>query len=276
MVVFPNAKINLGLNVIRRRPDGFHDISTVMFPVGWHDVLEVVPAKEGCSTLTVSGRGVDCPPEKNLVMKALNALRKKIEVPEVDIYLEKIIPDGAGLGGGSADAAFTILALNGLFSLGLTEEEMADVAAEVGSDCPFFIYNRPMLATGRGEILTPIELDLSDYSIVIVKPDGCSVSTATAYAGITPHLPALSVAEIIDEPTDCWADRLVNDFEATIAEIHPTIKLIKHRLMDLGASYAAMSGSGSAVFGLFPNKTDLSTIQQSFPGMNIYIQSATK
>ncbi|MDE6397031.1 MAG: 4-(cytidine 5'-diphospho)-2-C-methyl-D-erythritol kinase [Muribaculaceae bacterium] len=276
MVVFPNAKINLGLNILRRRDDGFHDISTVMYPVGWSDVLEIVPGTGANSTLTVTGRGVACPPEKNLVMRALNALREIATFPAVDIFLEKIIPDGAGLGGGSSDAAFTITTVNTLFSLGLTDEIMAETAAKVGSDCPFFIYNRPMLATGRGEILTPVEVELVDYSLVMVKPAGCSVSTKTAYSGVTPRVPTLSVAEIIDRPTETWRSELVNDFEETVAAIHPTIDRIKGRLYEMGAVYSAMSGSGSAVFGIYPANISLKDLEKTFAGMDIYIQPAAK
>ncbi len=276
MVVFPNAKINLGLNILRRREDGYHDIATVMYPVAWSDVLEIVPAAGDSTTLTVTGRGVDCPPEKNLVMKAVNALREQADFPHVDIYLEKIIPDGAGLGGGSSDAAFTITAINQLFSLGLTNEKMAEIAAKVGSDCPFFIYNRPMLSTGRGEILTPVEIDLSAYSIVIIKPSGCSVSTKTAYSGVTPHIPTQSVAEITDRPTETWQSLLVNDFEATVAAIHPTISHIKDELLRLGAVYASMSGSGSSVFGIFPADKDPDCLEQLFPGMDIFVQHAAE
>lgn len=273
MVVFPNAKINLGLNILRRREDGYHDISTVMVPVGWCDILEIVPSKGTETTLTVSGRYVDCPPEKNLVMKALRALSSRYPIPPVDIYLEKIIPDGAGLGGGSADAAFTVSCLNSLFELGLSKDEMAAIAAEVGSDCAFFIYNRPMLATGRGEILTLVELDLSSYSLVIVKPSGCSVSTKEAYGGIIPHKPAQSVAEIIDRPVETWAEDLVNDFEGPIVAIHPTIGKIKQTLIGSGAIYSAMSGSGSSVFGIFPGDFPVEGLSRLFPDMDFFCRS---
>lgn len=156
MIVFPNAKINIGLNILRRRPDGYHDLETVMYPIPWRDVLEIVPGRSGCDTLTCTGRPVNCPPEKNLVMKAVKALRGVAEFPPVDIFLEKIIPDGAGLGGGSADAAFAITAIDSLFSLGLPRRLMAEVAAGIGADCPFFIYNEPALCTGTGTTMTHI------------------------------------------------------------------------------------------------------------------------
>ena len=253
MILFPNAKINLGLRITERRPDGYHNLQTVMVPTAWTDILEIVPAKGAQTTLTTYGREVDCPPEKNLVMKAYRAVARECPtLPAADIYLEKIIPDGAGLGGGSADAAFTILGLNQVFELNLTQPKMAEIAATVGADCSFFIYNRPAYCTGIG---TDISLDVSPrlegLSMAIAKPRGQSVSTAQAYAGITPKIADESPRDIVAmEPTQ-WRHKLVNDFEATVGKIIPRIgELIAH-MYDSGAIYAAMSGSGSAVFGLF-------------------------
>lgn len=253
MILFPNAKINLGLRITERRPDGYHNLQTVMVPTAWTDILEIVPAKGAQTTLTTYGREVDCPPEKNLVMKAYRAVARECPtLPAADIYLEKIIPDGAGLGGGSADAAFTILGLNQVFELHLTQSKMAEIAATVGADCSFFIYNRPAYCTGIG---TDISLDVSPrlegLSMAIAKPRGQSVSTAQAYAGITPKMADESPRDIVAmEPTQ-WRHKLVNDFEATVGKIIPRIgELIAH-MYDSGAIYAAMSGSGSAVFGLF-------------------------
>ncbi len=253
MILFPNAKINLGLRITERRPDGYHNLQTVMVPTAWTDILEIVPAKRAQTTLTTYGREVDCPPEKNLVMKAYRAVARECPtLPAADIYLEKIIPDGAGLGGGSADAAFTILGLNQVFELHLTQSKMAEIAATVGADCSFFIYNRPAYCTGIG---TDISLDVSPrlegLSMAIAKPRGQSVSTAQAYAGITPKIADESPRDIVAmEPTQ-WRHKLVNDFEATVGKIIPRIgELIAH-MYDSGAIYAAMSGSGSAVFGLF-------------------------
>lgn len=253
MILFPNAKINLGLRITERRPDGYHNLQTVMVPTAWTDILEIVPAKGTQTTLTTYGRKVDCPPEKNLVMKAYRAVARECPtLPAADIYLEKIIPDGAGLGGGSADAAFTILGLNQVFELNLTQPKMAEIAATVGADCSFFIYNRPAYCTGIG---TDISLDVSPrlegLSMAIAKPRGQSVSTAQAYAGITPKIADESPRDIVAmEPTQ-WRHKLVNDFEATVGKIIPRIgELIAH-MYDSGAIYAAMSGSGSAVFGLF-------------------------
>ncbi len=251
MILFPNCKINTGLRILRRRPDGYHDIETVMVPVDWTDVLEIVPSESSETTLTVTGNAVDCPPEKNLVMKAFRALEKHVgTLPPVNIYLRKIIPDGAGLGGGSADAAFTIRGLNEMFNLGLTDDEMAAVVATVGSDCPFFIYNRPMLATGTGTDLEPIELDLSAYSIVIAKP--CEgVSTAQAYAGVTPTDKSARITDVISHSVLDWKDRLMNDFEPSVFAKCTLVAGLKNRLYEYGAVYASMSGSGSSVYALF-------------------------
>lgn len=254
MVTFPNAKINLGLNILRRRPDGYHDIATVMVGVDWRDILEIVPSRLGTDMLTVTGREVKCAPEKNLVFKALMALRKVVDVPPVEIYLHKIIPDGAGLGGGSADAAFTLTTLNRMFELRLDDCVLSEVAAKVGSDCPFFIFNRPMLATGRGEVLSFVEgLDsrLSDYKVVIIKDEDCSVSTAEAYAGVMPRPKEFSPEIILRRHVGEWRCNLFNDFEESIIKLVDSPARIKARLYELGATYSAMTGSGSAVFGIF-------------------------
>lgn len=255
MIVYPNAKINLGLNILRRRDDGYHDIETLMVPVGWRDILEIVPAQSGHSSLKVSGRPVDCPPEKNLVMKACRALGAVVEFPAVDIYLHKIIPDGAGLGGGSADAAFTLTCLNELFALGLGKEQLADIASGIGADCPFFIYNRPMMCTGTGTILTPASLPESELAIVIAKPNGTAVSTAEAYAGVTPSEDSPSPAGILSlQPAQWQKAGLKNDFEASVFAKAPATAALKQHFAESGAVYTAMSGSGAAVFGLFENR----------------------
>ncbi len=255
MIVFPNAKINIGLNILRRRPDGYHDLETVMYPIPWRDVLEIVPGRSGCDTLTCTGRPVDCPPEKNLVMKAVKALRGVAEFPPVDIFLEKIIPDGAGLGGGSADAAFAITAIDSLFSLGLPRRLMAEVAAGIGADCPFFIYNEPALCTGTGTTMThiPVKFPAGAW-IAVVKPD-VSVSTKEAYAGVTPRGDSPAIAPVLEEcPPEEWQGRVRNGFEDSIFPAHPEIASIKEELLRQGAVYAAMSGSGAAVYGVFLNK----------------------
>lgn len=260
MVVFPNVKINLGLNVIRKRDDGYHDISTVMVGVDWCDVLEVVISDSPVDRLVCSGLPVDCPPEKNLVMKALRQMRSALSsrIPPLDIYLHKNVPDGAGLGGGSSDAAFLIKAVNELLELNLSDVVMADIAAGVGSDCPFFIYNSPILATGRGEILTPVA-GLADvlkkYQVAVVKAENTAVSTAEAYAGISPAVPDETPELTVCRPVEQWRSCLINDFEAGIFGKIDTPSLIKRKMYDLGAVYAAMSGSGSAVYGIFEKST---------------------
>ena len=253
MILFPNPKINIGLNVISRRTDGYHNIDTVFYPVmSMTDILEIVPAKGDYTTLTTSGNPVDCPAEKNLVMKAYRLLDDIHHLPSVDIYLHKVIPDGAGLGGGSSDAAFTLKALNEMFSLGYDDDSLASLAASLGADCSFFIYNRPMFATGIGTTLSPIDIDISEYEIRIEKPD-VSVSTKEAYAGITPQQPAKSLASLFaaNLPVNEWKDMIFNDFETSIFTKHPEIKAVKERFYAEGAIYASMSGSGSAVYGIF-------------------------
>lgn len=272
MILFPNAKINLGLNVVRRRPDGYHDLETLFYPVPWRDVLEIVPAKGDTTTLTVTGRNVDCPPEKNLVMKAYSALDAMSPLPPVDIYLQKIIPDGAGLGGGSADAAFTLKGLNELFSLGYSDEELAETATKIGADCPFFIYDVPMLATGIGNVFSPISINLSSMTIVIVKPP-VHVSTKEAYSGVTPALPAVDIRSTLIDPVECWRGVLKNDFEDSIFPLHQEIADVKTRLYDLGAVYASMSGSGASVYGLFDKSSDIlaDRINADFQGYDIFV-----
>ena len=272
MILFPNAKINLGLDILSRRADGYHEIETILYPIPWHDILEIVPAGDERTTLTVTGRPVDCPPEKNLVMKAFRALEQAVghDLEPVDIYLHKIVPDGAGLGGGSSDAAFTLKGVNQLLALGLNDDELAAVAATVGADCPFFIYNRPMLATGIGTTLAPIDLNLRDMTIVLVKPPE-SVPTALAYRDITPGRPDLPLARRVTASPGKWNNLLPNAFEATVIPKIPTITSIKQALGDAGAIYAAMSGSGSAVFGIFDTDILAEKIEQMFPEMSTFV-----
>lgn len=273
MIRFPNCKINIGLRIVARRPDGYHDIETVMIPVPWCDILEIVPAKEGTAdTLAVSGRTVDCPPEKNLVMRACRALRDDGTVfPPVNIFLRKIIPDGAGLGGGSSDASFTLKMLNDMFALGYSDDRLAQIAATIGADCPFFIYNVPMLATGTGSELNPIEVDLSDLTIVIAKP-AVSVPTAAAYRGVTPTKPANSLTSILSQPAEEWVEDVTNDFEPSVFTAYPQIATLKQTLADHGAIYTSMSGSGSAVFGLWTDVPDnlVDSLRDILPDTQIF------
>lgn len=269
MILFPNAKINIGLDIVGKRPDGYHDIETVMYPVPWCDILEIVPAGGERTTLTVTGRGVDCPPEKNLVMKAYNALAGQVSLPPVDIYLRKIIPDGAGLGGGSADAAFTLRGLNELFALGFSDDALAEMAAGLGADCPFFIYNRPMLCTGIGTDFAPAAVDLKGYTIVIVKP-AVSVPTALAYSRVTPAVPEMRITGLIADAPSKWQGRIKNDFEASVFPLYPVVADVKDRLVAMGALYASMSGSGSAVYGIFEGDILSERLTDSFAGCSVF------
>lgn len=270
MILFPNCKINLGLRVIRRRSDGYHDIETVMAPVGWHDILEIVPSKSTQTTLVVTGNPVHCEIEKNLVMKAYRGVQKLIpDLPPVDIYLRKIIPDGAGLGGGSSDAAFTIIGLNKLFSLGMNEETMSEIASGIGADCPFFIYDRLMLCQATGTEMNPVELNIGKPAILIVKPPE-SISTKEAYSGIKPHPAFPSLPVLLSQPINEWRRNVFNDFEKTVFEKCPACGIIKERLYDLGAEFALMSGSGSAVYGFFRNDKLAETAMEMFGGMVIH------
>ncbi len=273
MVSFPNAKINIGLDIVSRRPDGYHNIVTAFMPVPWCDVLEIVPAAGGDDTLTVTGRGVDCPPEKNLVMKACRALRAYKDFPAVDIYLNKIIPDGAGLGGGSSDAAFTVTTINKLFALNLSDAEMAQVLAGIGSDCPFFVYNRPMLAVGTGTEMTETDINLSGKYILLVKPANSAVSTAQAYAGVTPCEPTLSLADSLKLPLLQWQGKIKNDFEPSVFAKAPAIEATKRKIMQLGAVYTAMSGSGACVFGIFDAPVSDAVVHQEFKDCDTFVAS---
>lgn len=254
MLVFPNAKINLGLHVTRKRADGFHDVETVMFPVNWTDALEFIEA--GATRLDVSGIELPGHSADNLVMKAYHTLQQKAGLPPLHIHLHKQIPTGAGLGGGSADAAFMLKALNTHFHLDLSEDVLEAYAADLGSDCAFFIRNRPAVAKGRGEALQPVEVALAGYHLVLVHP-GFAVATAAAYAGVTPAQPDHALEALISKPPEEWNGVLGNDFEQGIFKKHPVISRIKDQLYDMGAVYASMSGSGSAVFGVFRQKPEV-------------------
>lgn len=266
MILFPNAKINIGLDILRRRPDGYHELETVMAPTGWTDILEIVPGKHDDATLTVTGHAITCPTEKNLVMKAYRLLASlDATIPPVDMYLHKMIPDGAGLGGGSADAAFALKGINEVLSLGLSTDRLETLAARLGADCPFFIRNSTMLCYGTGTDMRPAPIDVSCFNIVIVKPNE-SVSTAEAYAGIKPSIPAMPLSERLQLPPEQWKDTIINDFEPSIEKKLPSIGTIKRRLYESGAIYASMSGSGSAVYGLFKGDILSDDITDKFPG----------
>jgi len=250
MICFPNAKINLGLHVISKRVDGYHNLETVFYPVDMCDVLEIVPAKVGKTTFSQTGIQIDGKPEDNIVLKAYNLLKKDFDLPEIAIYLRKEIPFGAGLGGGSSDAAFMIKMLNDFAGLKLSIEQMEEYAGRIGADCPFFIQNKPVFAEGTGNVFSPVNISLQDYRIVIEKPS-VSVSTQEAYAKIKPKQPAIPLREIINLPVSEWKGNLINDFEPGVFALYPEIKELKERFYTEGAIYASMSGSGSAVFGIF-------------------------
>ena len=251
MIVHPHVKINLGLHVLRKRPDGYHDLESLFIPWhGLHDVLEIVPAAAPEMHLYGLSLGEGGDGGDNLCMRAWQLLHECYGIPPVAIHLWKGIPAGAGLGGGSADAAFTLRMLSEMFGLGLSDELLASLAARLGSDCAFFVYNRPMVASGRGEILVPYEIDVTKFRIEVVTPP-VHVSTREAYAGVTPREPAISLREALSRPLDEWREVLVNDFEPSVFAAHPELARIKADLYARGARYASLSGSGSAIFGLF-------------------------
>jgi len=249
MVVFPNCKINLGLNITRKRTDGYHDLETVFYPIGLKDALEIIRSDE--QSFTITGLPVDGNDEDNLCSKAYRLLKKDFpDLPPVSVHLHKAIPMGAGLGGGSADGAFMLLLLNKKFQLQLSEEQLINYALQLGSDCPFFIINKPSFATGRGENMVAVDLDLSAYKIVLVNP-GIHVSTKEAFSKLTPSIPPKSIQQIIEQPLSTWKDELMNDFESSVFALYPQIEEIKNRLCKAGALYASMTGTGSTVFGIF-------------------------
>lgn len=259
MVVFPHAKINLGLNILRRRADGYHDIDSIMVPVGWCDVLEIVPATHELHT-TLQCRGseiLDCPEADNLVIRAYNAVKNVCpDIPAVRIYLQKNIPSGAGLGGGSSDAAYTVRALNSLFSLGLSNDTIAKIVSPIGADCPFFVYDSAMVVSGTGTTLHKVSISaLSGFTIVICRPDDCHISTAQAYAGVTKNPDATPVEYITKYPPTQWRAELHNMFEDTVFPLYPAIAELKEYFYAAGAVYSSMSGSGAAVYALFQDHT---------------------
>ena len=252
MISFPNCKINLGLHVIARNPDGYHELETVFYPLpAVHDMLEIIRADGPATTLAISGLPVPGDVESNLCIKAYELLKKDFSaLPSLSAHLHKVIPMGAGLGGGSADGAAMLQLMNDCFHLGLPVTTLQEYAAKLGSDCAFFILNSPCIAGGRGDVLHPVSLDLSPYSLLLVCPP-VHVDTAWAYRQIVPQRPQQRLEEIISTPVTQWPGKLVNHFEEPVFRAHPEIKEIRQRLYDAGAYYAAMSGSGSAVFGIF-------------------------
>lgn len=288
MIVFPNCKINLGLKITRKRPDGYHDLETVFYPLPYQDVLEVIQdqnsegnrdsnlknlsesGKQKNSnnstdknllspglTFTQSGLPISGDSSSNLCVKAYQLLKEiKPDLPATLMHLHKVIPMGAGLGGGSSDGTFALKLLNDKYQLGLTETELIGLALKLGSDCPFFVLNKPCLAKGRGELMKPIQLDLSKYFFVLIHP-GIHVSTAAAFAGIKPAPSKTPLESIVMRPVTEWKDLLVNDFEIPVFALHPVIEKLKASLYEMGAVYASMSGSGSSLFGIFEQRPDV-------------------
>jgi len=252
------CKINLGLNVVERRPDGYHNLQTIFYPVPLYDELTIREKDslimDGEDTLTLGGNLLEGEVWDNLVLRAVRLLRQEgFPIPPLNIDLRKVIPSGAGLGGGSSDAACMVTSLTKLYGLPLTDEQMESLVGKLGADCPFFINPRPLYAEGIGDVFTPISLDLSGWYLMLVKPE-VHVSTREAYAGVHPHQPAYSLLDVVKQPVGAWASRMVNDFEESIFFNHPLLSEIKEELYRQGAAYASMSGSGSTIFGLFRSR----------------------
>lgn len=261
MICFPNAKINIGLNVINKRDDGYHELETIFYPVKIKDALEIIEAPE--MHFEYSGIQIPGKPSDNLCLKAYDLLRKDFDLPNIAIHLHKHIPIGAGLGGGSSDAAFFIKLVNDKFRLGLSTEQMKPYCSKLGADCAFFLGNKPVFATGIGDVFEDIDLDLSAYHLVVVKPP-VSVSTQEAYRGVSVEKPVNSLKSLIRLPLEDWNCNIKNDFEVRITDAYPQIRLTKSILMEAGAVFSLMSGSGSAVFGIFNEKPDLSVFKEDF------------
>ena len=276
MTNFPIAKINLGLNVVEKRPDGYHNLQTVFFPVPLKDALEVqvmdnmFPSSYDCD-LKVTNMTIAGDEQRNLVVRAYDLLKKDFPtLPRIHAHLWKGIPTQAGMGGGSSDCAYMLLLLNQKFQLGITDNQLIQYAAQLGADCAFFILSRPCYAEGIGEILQPIDLSLSGYHIAVVRPD-IPVPTKEAFSRIHPHYPEQNCRDTVMQPIETWREILVNDFEESVFALHPEIGAVKQQLYEMGATYAAMSGSGSALYGLFKEQPD--SLSQAFPDMFTFCSS---
>lgn len=249
MIVFPECKINLGLNVIAKRDDGYHDIETVMFPVPFYDILEALPLEESTAVLQITGQRVPGRDSENLVVKAYHLLKKDYDLPGMRFHLHKVIPPGSGLGGGSSDGASALMMLNAMFSLAISGKTLSSYGEQLGSDCPFFIRHQPFVATGRGNVLEPLNLRLEGYLALVIPL--LQINTGDAYRAVMPGRRISSLRNVISRPVNSWKDILINDFEEVIFPDHPVLKSIKNELYEAGAIYASMSGSGSALYGLF-------------------------
>jgi len=250
MIRFPNGKINIGLSVVEKRPDGYHNIETVFYPISLEDALEILPSPTLDTQLHLSGTILSGNESENLVLKAYTLLAQQFQLPPLHFYLHKIIPPEAGLGGGSSNAAFALKMIDEMFGLALSKEQLHDFAEKLGADCPFFIENSPVFASGKGDVFQKIALDLSPYTLLVVKPP-CSVSTKEAYNNIVPKQARCFLLEAVKQPITEWKNLIFNDFEPFAFKKHPEIQHIKETLYEQGALYASMSGSGSAVYGIF-------------------------
>lgn len=255
MILFPHCKINLGLNIVSKRPDGFHDLETVFYPVPWNDALEIIPAADGVFDFNVSGLMIPGKADNNLCIRAFQLLQTDHQLPEVKMHLHKVIPMGAGLGGGSSDGAFTLRLLNHLFDLGLSSDQLRAYARILGSDCAFFISDTALYARNRGDQFEQVIIDLQGMTLLLVLP-GIHVATADAYAAVIPAFPEKPLKQLVHLPVDQWKDNITNDFEMVVFKKFPVIGGIKQKLYDTGAVYASMSGSGSAVYGLYRTSPD--------------------
>ncbi|MEA3503575.1 MAG: 4-(cytidine 5'-diphospho)-2-C-methyl-D-erythritol kinase [Bacteroidota bacterium] len=254
MIIFPGSKINIGLEIINKRDDGFHDLETVFYPLPWSDIIEGVVAEH--DTVTFSGLHIDGDIDDNLIVRAVNILRNDYDFEKVHLHLHKVVPMGAGLGGGSADAAATLLLLNSLFQLALSSDVMEEYARKLGSDCAFFIRNKPVFACGKGDVFTDVSLNLSGWKILVIKPK-VHVGTEEAYAGVVPKKSGNSLVESVNKPVNQWNDLVKNDFEQSVFKKYPEIESIKKYLKETGADYTAMSGSGASVYGLFSSEKEI-------------------
>ena len=257
MLSFPTSKINIGLQITEKRPDGYHNLQSCFYPVNWGDVLEIIPAE----TVAFSSSGLPIPGESshNLCVKAYNLLKADFDLPPVQIHLHKLVPIGAGLGGGSADAAFTLKLLNDLFGLGLTNPDLEGYARQLGSDCAFFVQNRPLYCREKGDVFDEITVAITKCFILLVYPN-LAISTAEAYAGVRPQIPEVPLWNLLQQPIAEWRHHVHNDFEDSLFPRYPILQEIKEKLYNLGAIYASMSGSGSTIYGIFPSEPD--TIDQ--------------
>jgi len=268
MIVYPHAKINIGLHIIGKRSDGFHEIETVLYPIGLCDILEIKPSQQ--PQFFLYGLAVEGAWQDNLCMKAYNLLQADYHLPPVQLHLHKQIPVGAGMGGGSSDGAHTLRLLNDYFSLGIKDFKLEKYAARLGSDCPAMLFKRPMLAKGRGERLSPVHVDLTGFFILVCKPS-FSISTAEAYAHVCPQKHKKVLLELLSQPVQEWKECVVNDFEPVLFSKYPVLQEYKNKLYDFGALYASLTGSGSALYGIFESKDHYVRAHAYFSALKVFV-----